>query len=421
MLNLLQSATDQLELVLTAAGDVDAHVSFVDTDATVTSASDMVPGKQNLNSTTASTFQLCSSPASGKVRNVKFISVRNVHATVSNTATVQYTSSSPSGTFELFKCTLLAGEQLVCREGTWFHFDALGAVYSTGGVLVDPARNDFRLSGVTATPVMTADSTSLSTIFLCQYKGNHLSLFDGTNWQDCAPAAEVSLAVTGRTTDLPFDIFAFLNAGVVTLEFTNWTNATTRATALVRLDGVLVKSGDSTRRYLGSCRPRSATAFHFVRNGDDLPCKFDLWNVTNRVEFPFVLRSLTNTWAYTLATWRQAQGSVNYQVDVMVGLQEENFLADLLVTSTNASTTVSRQVGIGFDSTTAFIGAVGSVSNPAAVASECLAHATVSHQPTIGRHFYSWLEISTATGTTTWLGDNGALRVQSGMTGSWNC
>jgi hypothetical protein len=241
------------------------------------------------------------------------------------------------------------------------------------------------------------------------------------NWQDCAPATEISLAVTGRTTDLPFAIYAYLAAGVVTLEFQNWTNATTRATTLTRLDGVLTKTGDSTRRFLGDCRARSATTFHFVRNGDDLPCKFDLWNADNRVEFPFILRALTNTWAYTLATWRQAQGSANYQVDVMVGLQEENFLGDLMATSTNATTTVPREVGIGYDSTTAFTGVTGSSTNEAAVASQQLAHASVSHQPAIGRHFYAWLEISTASGTTTWLGDNGALRVQSGMIGSWNC
>jgi hypothetical protein len=189
---------------------------------------------------------------------------------------------------------------------------------------------------------------------------------------------------------------------------------------LVRLDGVLVKSGDSTRRYLGSCRPRSATTFHHVTAGDDLPCKFDLWNVANRIEFPFRLRALTNTWTYTLATWRQAQGSANYQVDVMVGLQEENFLADLIVSSRNSTVSIPRQVGIGFDSTTAFTGLASETANTV-VSIECQQEATISHMPTIGRHFYAWLEISTATGTCTWIGDDGALRLQSGMTGSWNC
>lgn len=419
MLNLLQSTSDKLEIICSAAGDIDTHVSFVDTDATVTTSSSMVPDKENHTRTTAATFDLVAVPASGKVRNVKFISVRNVHATVSNAITVQLTTTGPNS-YELIKVTLLAGEHLVCREGVWFHYDTLGGVYSTGGPIVDPRRNDFRLSGVTLTPVMTADSTTLSTIFLCQYKGNHISLFDGVNWQDTAPASEVSLAVTGRTTDLPFDIFAFLSAGVVTLEFLDWTNATTRATALVRLDGVLVKSGANTRRYMGSCRARSATTFHWVRAGDDLPCKLDLFNNDNRIDVNFTLRALTNTWNYTLATWRQAQASANYQLDIMVGLQEESLEASLMVSSRNSTISIAREVGIGFDTTTAFTGTTGETTNEVA---SITAHAVarIAHQPTIGRHFYSWNEISTATGTCTWVGDDGALRIQSGMTGMWTC
>lgn len=419
MLNLLQSASDVLEITLSAAGDVDTHVSFVDTDATVTPTSNMNPGKQNSTRTTAATFELCGTPASSKVRNVKFIGIRNVHASTSNTITVQYTTTGPAS-YELMKATLLAGEELVCREGVWFHYDVLGGVYSTGGPIVDPRRNDFRLSGVTVTPVMTADSTSLSTLFLCQYKGNHISLFDGVNWQDAAPAAEVSLAVTGRTTDLPFDVFGFLSAGAVTLEFLNWTNATTRATALVRLDGVLVKSGDSTRRWLGSVRARSATTFHWVRAGDDLPCKLDLFNADNRVDMNVTLRALTNTWTYTLATWRQAQASANYQVDIMNGIQEESFEASLMVSSRNSTISIAREVGIGFDSTTAFTGTTGETTNEVASIT-CHGVARIAHQPTIGRHFYAWLEISTATGTCTWVGDDGALRIQSGLTGMWTC
>lgn len=420
MLNLKNSPADKLQLVTSAAGDIDVEVDFVDTDDPITPTSNMVPDTQPTTIITATTADICATPGASKVRNVKGIKISNVHASVSNVVEPlrhDGTNARRIGP----KCTLLPNEVLALSDaGVWFHYGPNGEVYSSGGAIVDPARNDFRLSGVSATAVMTADSTTLGTIFLAQHKGNHLSLFDGNNWQDCAPPTEVSLAVTGRTTDLPFDIFAFISGGVVTLEFLNWTNATTRATGLTRLDGVLTKTGDSTRRYLGSCRPRSATTFHWVTVGTDLPCKFDLWNADNRVEFSFLLRALTNTWAYTLATWRQAQASANYQVDVMVGLQIENFLADLMVSSRNSTISIPRQVGIGFDSTTAFTGITHATANEVA-SIECSQSASLSHQPTIGRHFYAWLEISTATGTCTWIGDDGALRLQSGMTGSWNC
>jgi hypothetical protein len=416
VLNLLQSVTGKLQLVTSAAGDIDVVVSGADTEATGATAFDSTTTPTII--TTAATTDIFATPGASDSRNAKFINVRNVHASTSNVVTVQLNSSATI--FELFKCTLLPGEWCTFSDGVFFHYTANGAVYSAGGSVVDPSRNDFRLSGVTATPVMTADSTTLGTIFLCQYKGNHLSLFDGTNWQDCAPATEISLAVTGRTTDLPFDIFAFLSSGIVTLEFLNWTNATTRATTLVRLDGVLVKSGDSTRRYVGSCRPRSATTYHWVRNGDDLPVKFDLYNSDNLVEFGFMLRALTNTWAYTIATWRQAQASANYQIDVMVGIQEGWFNADLIVSSRNATISIPRHVGIGFDSTTAISGFSASTANTVA-SIESDQNARIAHMPTVGRHFYAWLEISTATGTCTWIGDDGALRLQSGMAGSWKC
>ena len=282
-----------------------------------------------------------------------------------------------------------------------------------------PARSDLRLTGVSNTPVMTSDSTSLSTIYLTPFQGSMVSLYNGSSW-DLVSSGEVSLAVTGRTTDLPFDIFAYNNAGVVTLEFLDWTSATARATGLTRQDGVWTKTGDATRRYMGSCRARSATTFHWVQAGSDAPAKLDLFNANNRVHVAFQCIATTNTWTYTTATWRQAQGSTNYQIDVMVGLQEETFNCAVRATSRNSTISVARDVGIGFDSTTAFSGLAGATTNT--VANQNAAQfGLIHHVPTIGRHFYAWLEISTATGTCTWVGDDGALRIQSGLTGTWRC
>lgn len=281
-----------------------------------------------------------------------------------------------------------------------------------------PTRNDLRLTGVTATPVMTADSTSLSTVYLTPFRGSVISLYNGASWDPIA-TAEVSLAVTGRTTDLPFDIFAYNNAGVVTLEFLNWTDATNRATGLTRQDGVWTKTGDATRRYVGTIRARSATTYHWVQSGVDLPVKFDLFNADNRVDLPFTLTATTDTWNYTTATWRQAQASANYQIDVMVGLQEEAIDILLLSSSRNSTISVDRFVGIGFDSTTVPSGVTPRASNT--VANTNMSQiARLTHRPTIGRHLYSWMEQSLATGTCTFVGDNGsASREQSGMSGLW--
>jgi hypothetical protein len=375
------------------------------------------PERNNEIAVTATTKNLVPSPASAKQINVKVVSIRNVHASVSNTITVVHTDGTDA--VEVFKTTLFVGELLIFNEQIgWRVFDSSGNIKLAGNV--DPRTNDFRLTGTSATPIMTADLTSLSTVYLAQHKGNRIALYDGANWQLVQPGSEPSLAVTGRTTDLPFDVFGYLNAGTVTLEFLDWTNATTRATGLSRQDGIWIKSGDPTRRYLGSIRARSATTFHWVRNGIDLPAKFDLFNVDNRVEFPWQVIATTNSWTYTTATWRQAQASTNYQCDVMVGLQEESFTCIVAVSSRNSTISIPRQVGVGFDSTTVISGLAVATANVVA-SIECDQWARLVNMPAIGRHFYAWLEISTATGTCTWVGDDGALRLQSGMAGTWAC
>lgn len=415
---ILDSTSDLINVVTSAAVTVDVQASWVDWDGTTA-----LPQGTETAITTAATTTVVAAPAAAHQVTVKTLSIRNKHASSSNTITVNKVGAGPV-TYELFKVTLLAGETLLSREGVWFRYDANGGVYTANSAGVDPHTNDFRLTGVTATPVMTTDSTTLSTIYAAPYKGTWIALYDGTNWQ-LLISAEVSLAVSGRTTDLPFDIFAYSNAGVLTLEFLDWTSATARATGLVRQDGVWTKSGDATRRYLGSCRPRSATSFHFVQLGSDLPAKADLWNADNRLEMAFTNIALTNTWAYTTATWRQAQASANYQFDFMVGLQEENVEGYLATSSRNSTISIPRQCGIGYDVTNAIAG-TGWACITAATANTVLSIEAsqigrLKLQPGIGRHFLAWLEISTATGTCTWVGDDGALRLQSGLNVTWVC
>jgi hypothetical protein len=412
----LRGTSDVLRVVTSAAVTVDVYAAWLDyVDAASTSA----PNRTATAISTAATTTVVAAPGSSTTtRNVKSLHIRNRHATTSTLITVQFFDGSVA--YELHECTLFADESVEYVEGVGFRvYDANGQV-KVGGLAVDPSINTFRLTGVSATPVMIADSTTLSNLYLAQYRGNQIALYDGTNWQLIQPATEPTVAVSGRTTDLPFDVFAFINAGAVNLELLNWTNATTRATGLTRLNGVWTKTGDSTRRYVGSVRARSATTFHWVMNGADLPVKLDLFNADNRVEHSFTLKAGTNTWAYTIATWRQAQASANYQVDVMVGMQEEYFEATLQVTSRNSTISIARNVGIGFDSTTAFTGTTSATTNEVA-SIDCEQLARIKHQPVIGRHFYAWLEISTATGTCTWVGDDGALRIQSGLTGSYSC
>jgi hypothetical protein len=411
---LLTSTSDKLQLVTSAAVTVDVHASWVDN-----ASGTITPGRTNTGITTATTTDIVAAPGSSTQRNVKSLHVVNRHASTSTNVTIKHTdgSTTPQLTTAI---TLLAGESLEYVEGQGFRvYDATGQP-KVGQYAVDPTTNTFRLTGVTATPVMTAESSSLSTIYLAQYKGNSIALYDGTYWQLSQPTSEPSLAVTGRTTDLPFDIFAYLSSGTVTLEFLDWSSATARVTGLTRVNGVWTKTGDSTRRYLGTCRARSSTTYHWITQGDgaSAPTKLDLWNVDNRVEIGFKHIDSTNSWAYTTATIRQANGTTNNQLDVVVGLQEDYVHIVLCVTSRNSTISIAREAGIAYDSTSTFTDVHGATNNTVA-SINCCQIGSLRHQPAIGRHFYSWNEISTATGTCTWVGDDGSTRVQSGMTGAF--
>jgi hypothetical protein len=412
----LRGTGDSLEVVTTAAVTVDVVASWVDLVDAATTAS---PNRTASAITTATTTTIVAAGGSASTtRNVKTINIRNKHVSSSNTVTVNQNISATL--YQLWSVTLLAAETLTYVEGIgWRVYDALGQI-KVGAYAVDPSTNGFRLTGVTATPVMTADSTALSNLYLASYTGGSIALNDGTNWQLVAPTSEPTIAVTGRTTDLPFDVFAYNNAGTVTLELLDWSTATARATGITVVNGVRTKTGDKTRRLVGTVRARSSTTFHWVTAGDDAPCKLDLWNADNRVVIGFRLRALTNTWNYTTATWRQAQASANYQVDIVVGAQEDYLNATLMASSRNSTISIPRHVGIGFDSTTVFTGMTSATANTVA-SIESDQQAAIDHQPTIGRHFYAWLEISTATGTCTWVGDDGASRLQSGMSGRWRC
>jgi hypothetical protein len=421
MLN-LSSTSDKLQAVTTSAAAVDALAAWADNNGTT-----VVPGRTATAISSATTTDIVPVPGGSTTRGVSVVNLRNKSTTLAQTVTVQQVTGT--GTFELVKATLLIGEVLhYSTKLGWIVTDANGIRKSVlASTSARPDVNGFRMTGASGVAIMTADNASISTLYLTPYYSNEISLYNTTTsaWETIT-SAEVSLAITGRTTDLPFDVFAYSNAGVLTIEFLDWTSANARATSLTRVSGVWTKTTDASRRYVGSVRARSATTCSWVTAGDGASAstKLDLFNADNRVSIGFLHKESTDSWAYTTATVRQARGSTNNQVDIMVGLQEGYFEGNLQVTSRNSTISIGRTAGIGFDSTTTYTGSVGTAINTvASINSTQIAH--VRHQPTIGRHFYSWNEFSVATGTCTWLGDDGTTNptwlVQSGITGFWSC
>lgn len=141
----------------------------------------------------------------------------------------------------------------------------IGFLPLRGGVSVDQNTgttlwntNGFRLGLTNNVPDDTASQVAKSVLYWTPYISDAIALYDGTKW-NIRNVSQRSLTLSGLTANKNYDVFVYDNAGVPTLELgPAWTSNTVRATNIVRLNGVFVKSGTPTRRYLGSIRTTSA-------------------------------------------------------------------------------------------------------------------------------------------------------------------
>jgi hypothetical protein len=170
-----------------------------------------------------------------------------------------------------------------------------------------------RLTTESGVPISTADRTSQSTLYFTPFQGNLVSLYDGSVWKLYA-FSEVSIALSGLTSGRPYDVWLYDNAGTLTLELLAWTDGTTRATALALQDGVYVKTGATTRRYLGTIYTTATTTT------EDSASKRYVWNYYNQVPRTISHEAAGSSASYTTAlTYRSAGGNNNVRCNVIAG------------------------------------------------------------------------------------------------------
>lgn len=273
-----------------------------------------------------------------------------------------------------------------------------------------------RITLTSATPITTSDVAAATTVYYTPYQGNRCSLYDGSSTWTISSFSELSLSLGTDAANTNYDLFLYLSSGAPTLERVAWTNGTTRATNLASQNGVLVKSSDTTHRYLGTYR----TTATIGQTQDSVGKRF-VWNYMHRVRRVLRVTEATDSWTYTTATFRQANANTANQVAVVVGVAEfAQVSLALMGYAANSGTSLIVGVAIGVDSTTtASVGSVGMASSTgAAGVSGPIAARLDTHSP-VGYHEFTWLEISTASGTTTWYGDAGSPgNLQSGLTGT---
>jgi hypothetical protein len=305
-------------------------------------------------------------------------------------------------------------------SGNWARLGAgtAGYLLKTLGASADPVWSpnpisicDFRLTLTSGTPVTIGDVTAATNIYIAPFKGNRIALYDGSAGWNIRTSAQITIALGTLTADLPYDIFVYDNAGVVTARApVAWTNATTRATALTAQDGVLVKTGATTDRYLGTFCTTSTT------ETEDSTSKRYLFNYYNRSPRKLKARDTTNSWAYTTASYREVNGGSTLgtsRVGLVVGWSEDLVSAKALSLASVSSGLVPSATGIGLDSATNVADINTQITHPTSATIGFTTQAEWRGYPGVGFHFLAWLEYGGA--NVTFYGDNGASIFQTGL------
>lgn len=123
-----------------------------------------------------------------------------------------------------------------------------------------PGHCGLRLSLSSSDPVTSSDVTAATTLYALPFVDDRVVLRNAAgNWVEHATgSAGISASLSGLTSNTNYDVWCYSNAGAA-LELFAWTNGTTRATALARQDGAVIKSGAATRLYLGTIRTTGTT------------------------------------------------------------------------------------------------------------------------------------------------------------------
>lgn len=278
---------------------------------------------------------------------------------------------------------------------------------------VSPGTSQGRLTLTSGTAVTVSDVTAATSIYFTPSEGNRIALYDGTSDWNLRSFTEITIALGTLVDATNYDVFVYDNAGTVTADtLVAWTNATTRATAITLQDGVWVKSGATTRRYIGTFRTTSTTTTE-----DSLAKRF-VWNVANRRPRAMRVTETTNSWPYSTASWQQANASTANQIAFVRGLNEDSVraAATALVVSSSAAVKYPL-VGIGLDAASAV--ATGATAATASVNNSFSQPAVSLYEgfPGLGYHYLTWIEKGAGSDTQTWYGDNGGTDTANGIYG----
>lgn len=170
-----------------------------------------------------------------------------------------------------------------------------------------------RLTLQTNIPITITDQLNKTILYFTSFDGNKISLYNN-GWK-LYSFNELSISLAPIFSGSNYDVF--INSSL-DLSLTAWANDNTRATNLNYQDGVLVKNGDPTMKYLGTIRASN--------NGqtEDSSSKRFVWNYYNRIDKPILIRETSSNWTNgTTSVVRQVNNNSANKAEVVVGWVEE--------------------------------------------------------------------------------------------------
>ena len=294
----------------------------------------------------------------------------------------------------------------------------LSSAGAAAAAATDPSVAGGRLTASSTEPVTTSDTTS-ATLYYLPYIGNKLAVYDGAAWGLVTiPDAGATLDVSALTTAQVYDVFGYSSGGTLTLEAVAWSNhgagTGARATALTRVGGVLVKSGDTGKRYLGTIRTITSTG---VKCQDSLHFRF-IWNAANRVPVRDYAGTTTDSW--TVSSTNGTFGAINsgnatWKYDFVVGLDSyvESIVSIFMFRDTGQDSPIYSVALNG----TSPSGTIATRHIASIVGATAFPSLSLINLMPVGYNYTQGVETTSASGTAPIsYGDGGSTAIQSGMT-----
>jgi hypothetical protein len=219
-------------------------------------------------------------------------------------------------------------------------------------------------------------------LYFTPYVGSRVGIYDGAKWE-IVPFSEISITPT-LTASKVYDVFVYNNSGTLTLELSAaWTTDTTRADALTTVAGVLVKSSNNSRRFVGTIRANASGSM------DDNRGSRLVWNECNKKRRFLSVFDLTFH-SYD-GPYRLYNGSTDSKIDLVIGQPTEVQIQCEFQRYPYSATTYA---GFGINSTSTPVHQTGSTEGQFAVTA-----AGATMQLGIGLQTINMINSTNSTGT----------------------